>query len=162
MVVLLVACLGTAATANADAEVQGVAELDAFLGPDVGDVNICAVVFFCFFLKTGDDFIQLIPGEFAVVGLEEFVDGGAFFPLGERSHGLGEGGDAKGGTGGLEDVAPVEEVFAGGDVVAAAVAVAGFFCVVAHTGIPVGLKGVNGGRFRCLWFRRGSLVGRRA
>lgn len=128
VVVFLVTGLGAAAAANADAEVESVTEFDSFLRAYVFDRDVGPVLFFGFLFESFDDFSELVRCQFAVVGLEELFDRSAFFPFGDGGHGFGKSGEAKGGPGPLQEVAPVEHpAFTGGTVVAGALIAAGFF-----------------------------------
>ena len=68
------------------------------------------------------------------MGLEKLIDGRGFLPFGERSHGLGEGGNTECCAGPLEEIAPIKEAIAscGWGGVATTVAATGFFVLFAH------------------------------
>ena len=93
MIVFVVAGLGTATAADADAEVQRVAELDALLRTVVRNGNVGAVVLLRFVFETLENNREIELAEFAIVLLEKLVDRGFFAcPVGEGGEGFRESG----------------------------------------------------------------------
>ncbi len=102
VVVLDVAGLGALAAADADAEVEGVAELDAGDGARVLDGDLGAVLLEGLALDAAQDEGQLVLAHLLVVLLEKLLHRLVFGPGPQRGHGVGEGAGAEGGAEDLE------------------------------------------------------------
>ena len=83
--------LGAPPAPDADAEVEGVAELDAGLRSHIADFNLSAVVLEGLRFESAKDLLELLGRQLGVVALEELFEGLIGGPLCDGSRCLGEG-----------------------------------------------------------------------